>query len=270
MLVRSSCHLEEVANIGKQTVSGHGDNNSKTLPGTMLLDPLQTLIFFDWDDTLFPLHVIHICPLQPTDQLELQRHEDAVIKLLCAACSLSNRCAIITNAQEPWVDKCIDGFMPGLKPFMNAKRASGQITITYAKNPVSCRSKLRPVMRALMPLREVPADELTTAKYHAMKREAKSFYSQNPGQAWENILSFGDGEYEHHAVQEVTWRYSCSRKKHCRTKAVMLPESPTIDQLTLTLQWFGLQLPVFVNFDGDIDISLQTNCGLWMDLAAGM
>jgi len=230
----------------------------------MLVDPSQTLIFFDWDDTLFPLHAIQSRALQPARQLELQRHEDEVMQLLSVACSLSNRCAIVTNAKEPWVDTCIERFMPGLKPFMHAKRASGQITITYAKNPEFRHSAPRPVRHSL---HKVSADDLTTAKYHAMKREAKSYYSQNP---WENILSFGDGKYEHDAVQEVTWRYSCSRNKHCRTKAVMLPQSPTIDQLTLTLQWLKLHLPVVVNCDGDMDVNLQASCDPWMDLAAGL
>jgi len=125
-------------------------------------------------------------------------------------------------------------------------------------------------MEAWNPSYELTVDDLTTAKYHAMKKEATTFYSQKPRQAWTNILSFGDGVYEYHAVQEVSWRYSCSRNAQCRTKTVLLPQSPTIGQLTLTLRLFQLQLPVFVNFDGDIDINLQKSCDPWMELAVGL
>ena len=38
-------------------------------------------------------------------------------------------------------------------------------------------------------------EQLTLAKYCAMKAEATAFYSR-PGQSWKNIMSFGDMPYE--------------------------------------------------------------------------
>jgi len=242
--------------------------------GRLFPESSQTLMCFDWDDTLFPTSDVYAHMGSSHDLPEalragLQNYQDTLKQFLSIACSLSNRCAIVTNSKRPWVDRCIDRFLPGLKNFMQMRQESGEIVIIYAQECLPKeKGKLRPVRRSI----DAPAQQsaLTTAKYHAMKKEATSFYSRYPGQTWKNILSFGDMEYERRAVQEVTWRRKGPQRERIRTKAISLPVALPMDELALTWQLLQILLPAFVHFDGDIDTSLKEAKDQWEELSMAL
>lgn len=204
---------------------------------------------------------------------ELFSYQDTLKQFLCIACSLSDRVAIVTNSKRPWVDRCIHRYLPGLTSFMEEHQKSGQIEIVYADEAPAKRTGrntcLRPVHKVLDNI-EDKGEMLTAAKYNAMKREATKFYSRYSGQTWKNILSFGDMEYEHDAVQEVSWRRKGPKRECLRTKAVVLPEDPTLTQLTLSLQLLQILLPAYVNLDGDIDANFKEAEDPWKELADGL
>jgi len=267
----SSCSSADASLRCKDTASCQSVASS----GRLFCESSQTLIFLDWDDTLFPTTHLSVTQaadvhdLPETEQVVLKDLEDVLKQFLSIACSQSNRCAIVTNSSRPWVSQCIARFLPGLKSYMQAKISSGEIVILYAGEFLAKKSRqhsnLRPV-RASVDTSEEENERLTAAKYHAMKQEAESFYSSYPGQTWKNILSLGDMKYEHDAVQELTWRRKGPAREHVRTKAIILPEQPRFCELTFMLQLFQIILPAFVHFDGDIDTKLKEARDPWQEL----
>jgi len=242
----------------------------------------QTLICVDWDDTLFPTTFLMSQPNfadiksvhDVSDDINraLRSHQENLKAFLSVACALSDRCAIITNSRSPWVDKCVDRFLPGLKEFMLEQQASGRLKIIYAvelymeRQPRQHAKGSRPVRKVVRTDYE-SHEMLTAAKFYAMQREASSFYSQYQGQTWKNILSFGDMPYEHHALQEVTWRRVGPVHEQVRTKTITLPAKPSLSELSLGMQLSKALLPTYVNYDGDIDINFQLSENPWKNLS---
>jgi hypothetical protein len=244
-------------------------------------EPAQTMIVFDWDDTLFPttdlIQSIGVRPdraeeeplkgLAPEVTLAITQWEEALYEYLSLACSLSDRCVIITNSRRPWVEDCVNKFAPRLKPLF--ERVTSGPKVVYANERLRRTKTLRSQCQDLRPVLHRDHDlqrltdaermqELTMAKYEAMKSEAQEFYSLYTGQSWKNILSIGDMSYEHDALQELSFKRSGPSHERLRTKAIILPTEPTISELTLRLSFSRVMLCAYVHFDGDFDIDLTT------------
>jgi len=243
-------------------------------------EPMQTLIIFDWDDTLFPTTELfqnwglpsraEESALELTLEQErvLNEWREALMGCLREACSLSCRCLIVTNSQRPWVEDCVGRFVPELRPMLG--RRTGGVKVVYAGEHLRDSKRLISQCRNLRPVRYREPDvipertddemqeELTMAKYAAMKQETTAFYSQYPGQSWKNILSIGDMPYEHDALQEVTFRrHSGPPREHVRTKTIIEPTEPSLSELTHRLRFLRAILPAYVRFDGDFDLHLH-------------
>jgi len=258
---------EDIADLWRRQVT----DVSTATSGCMFADPSQTLVFLDFDDTLFPTTHLKNCKQfsgvdpweQPEDVFEeLEPWRTSVYQYLSMACSLTERCVIVTNSRRPWVSKCVKTFFPELWMLIKSKEASGRLAIIYAQENFN-KKRERDSQRRFVPARDILPDSadhreyLMAAKLYAMKREAQHFYSQYKWQTWKNIISLGDMEMEHDAVQELTWRRVGPAREKVRTKAIMLPRQPTVSELTLRLRLSLTLLPVYVRFNGDIDINLQ-------------
>lgn len=232
-------------------------------------DPDETLIFFDWDNTLFPtaelyqgwgkpLPTVDKQAFLSEDRVEARREwEAALFQYLTIATTLSNECCILTNAKRPWVTHCIDTFAPKLRPLLADN--GGTIKVVYAVETLAMWRRHkgfqhRPVRFPDMD-RQKEIEDHTVSKYIAMKRVAKHFYSRYPGQTWKNILSLGDKEYEHDAAQEVAFHHG--ENGGLRIKTIILPEEPTLNELTLRLRLEQFLLRIYVQYDGDIDIDFR-------------
>lgn len=241
-------------------------------------DPSQTMIIFDWDDTLFPstelfdrlrLPEPKECAEPPSLPAQLKRDlqvwADALYDYLNQACALSDRCVIVTNSRRPWVTDCIEAYAPCLKPIFS--RPHGAPKVIYAGESLKSTKKhrgqctnLRPVLHRDLDMYKTEYEfdeELTMAKYAAVKQEAHAFYSQYPGQSWKNILSLGDMSYERDAVHELTFRRTPLGKEQVRTKTLILPTAPSLSEIALRMQFSRLMLPAYVRFDGDFDLDLR-------------
>lgn len=251
-------------------------------------EPTQTLLFLDWDDTLFPTtellerRGIKISSDEPIPQAcedELRQWRAALMECLLQARALSERCVIVTNSQRPWVEQCAARFVPELLPLLG----QDGVEVVYARerSPKAERrpSKLKPVRHSGKYLYQEEAESaLTIAKYAAMKDETARFYSRYPGQSWKNIVSMGDMHYERRALQEVTFRRQGPPKENVRTKTVVLPAAPSLSELALQLQFSRLMLLAYIKFDGDFDLDvsssfdplLEIGCALNMPEIAGL
>lgn len=244
-------------------------------------DPSQTLIFVDWDDTLFPTSNIFDVwgvPSRPErwdenvqftleQQQKLDQWREALYLYLRTACSLTNRLTIVTNARRPWVRQCIDFFAPALQ--LHFDKEEGCPVIVYAQEalagkrdalgsrrgtPVKCADPSDP--------RDVFEEKMMKAKFEAMRKEASAFYSQYPDQTWKNIISVGDARYEHDAAQELAWRRRSPDRERLRIKTLISPSSPSIAALTYRLRLQTLLWPAYVKYDGDLDFDMNTPEGL--------
>lgn len=102
--------------------------------GRDFAEPAQTLVFLDWDDTLFPCSELFArrglsrraaswpltrFPAGLDDELEEWRR--AVEDFLTTVCTISDRCVIVTNSKPPWVEVCVRQFAPNLRKFFDRK-----------------------------------------------------------------------------------------------------------------------------------------------------
>ena len=82
--------------------------------GRLFAEPQQTLLFLDWDDTVFPCtELFHKrglpkrskdwTPLDPELLAALEPWQRAVKEFIGRACAISDRCVIVTNSRKPWV-----------------------------------------------------------------------------------------------------------------------------------------------------------------------
>merc|ERR1719386_623286 len=95
-----------------------------------------------------------------------------------------------------------------------------------------------------------------------MKEAVGEFYSQYTDQSWKNMISVGDGFFEHDAIEEVrTFRphqEPTSPKSRCRVKRIKLMDEPTVEALTVQVSLLRCWLLDIVSADGDIDMDLNS------------
>lgn len=245
--------------------------------GRWFAEPSQTLLFFDWDDTLFPTEELFHRWMLPTDAAEwdqiqlterqhydLQRWEDALYQFLCIALAKSERLVIVTNSRRPWVTDCVDCFAPRLKPLFQ-KDGNGP-RVVYAREVFESKTRAPAAADPMYVDGDMTRDEiisqLTCWKFQAMKSEASAFYSKYRKQTWKNILSVGDMPYEHLAVQDLGMRRQGPSRERLRTKSVIFPQKMSISWMTMAWQWWKIALDLYVRYDGDFTLDVSDKPGL--------
>lgn len=217
-------------------------------------DPNQTIIIFDWDDTLCPSYWIRThpelewfrkAPNDPPIQNALRMLSDQVVLLLQLASRLG-KIVLVTNAMRPWVDTSIANFLPRLQAAM----------------------KGIPTLYALEHLKKLEAEgfdaksnsALTEVKARAMKEVVTDFYSRYANQSWKNLITIGDGLFEHEAIRQVALeRPHQDPVKKCRIKTVKLLEGPTIAGLIVEVSIVRSWLAKIVQLNGDLGIDLSSD-----------
>ncbi|CAE8687037.1 unnamed protein product [Polarella glacialis] len=151
----------------------------------------------------------------------------------------SGHCVIVTNSRRHWVETCVSTFAPNCKKFFAKPGGGGggPIKVVYAMEVLDEMRRKRMLKSngwdgavtsqdpALVSQREM-ADEYTRAKFHAMHREVTAFYRRYKGQSWKNIISLGDMNSEHQAMQDMGMRRQAGKGSHeqLRVKSLLLPE----------------------------------------------
>jgi len=251
--------------------------------------PEQTLIIFDWDDTLCPSSWIRtnkrelsfFRPAPKTEKFqrplrELQLHCEHVLKLAMTLGSV----IIVTNAMEPWVETSCRNFLPNLLPLVM------QVPIVYARSifemqncePASASSRNeRTPTRSQAPLPGLYAangqnrlsnynmrlaqqrfDEMAPQRWKevAFEQEINGFYSRYAHQSWKNVISVGDSIFERDALRRVVLQRPHTKKK-CRTKTLKLFDDPEIDELIAQVRVVHDVLSMMVQYDGELDIEID-------------
>lgn len=218
--------------------------------------PDETLIFFDFDDTLCPsTHIARhpeIMRMMMKVEVDhaLEKHEAVVTRLLQVAVSFG-QVHIVTMARYSWVEQCITALMPGLKDTLSKLK----IPIVSAKDDATLQTR-----RQLQSDGREPAHFLKT---RAMKRIIRKFYGSGTHRkrSWKNILSIGDSEAERCALQDIVWHRTQQDRngawKDCRCKTLLLQSNPVLEDLTAQLNFVEHLLPAVILHDGDLDMDIQ-------------
>mmetsp|Transcript_87199 Transcript_87199/g.154444 ORF Transcript_87199/g.154444 Transcript_87199/m.154444 type:complete len:325 (+) Transcript_87199:77-1051(+) len=202
--------------------------------------PNQTVIIFDWDDTLCPsttcmrTHGLSVLGALPEGELAAALEELAAEGrvLIEAAFELAEKVVIVTNAEEGWVDLSCRAWLPGLQD------------IVAKCEVLSARSTWEPQGV------QSPAGW----KARTFEDVIEKFYSRYQNQSWKNIISVGDAPHEREALARVVrWAPTASGKR-CRSKSVKFVLRPSIDHLTRELQMLRESLKEIVWHDDDLDL----------------
>jgi len=212
----------------------------------------QTIIIFDWDDTLMPSSWIRDSPLvdeagrlrdtaeaDPAIQRQLHIFVEQVLCVLALALDLG-KVVIVTNARRPWVDMSCRTFLPEARALMRRVPVFYGLELLQAQ-----KSRQR---------REAPVN-LTETKVMAMQQAVTKFYSRYDNQSWKNVVSIGDAFFEHDAIRQVVReRPEYTNDRKCRTKTVKLLDAPTIGGLEVQLKILASWLTKIVEVDDDVSL----------------
>lgn len=228
-------------------------------PPAALDSTADTVIIFDWDDTLFPTwfvsEVVVPC-LPPGSNCEstlpedspfkeaLAQHAHTVQALLSTARAIG-RVGIVTLAQRPWVLSSARRFFLGvdfeqiLKDF--------DIPIIYAREclrrPMISQAKV-----------EEGVNIFTIAKQAAMLKALKKLYGKRP---WQNVISIGDSIVERDAITELLWSHDQESDRTPCCKTVKLMEEPSAEQLGAELVLLGMWLQSMASHAEDFDVVMD-------------
>jgi len=193
--------------------------------------PHETVIVFDWDDTLLPSSYLSskgyridapvTCP--DTDK-QLRDHAKSVVSVLTLAMKYG-RVQVITNAEAGWVQLSASTFLPEVLPLLK------KLSIVSARTSYE---KLYP-------------DSPLKWKFCAFQDRMQ----QNRQFLYRNVISFGDSHVEREAVRAVTRGLT-----GVKTKSVKFAERPSMEQLRRQIELVTNCFQYIFSHDGDLDLML--------------
>jgi len=219
----------------------------------------DTVVIFDWDDTLFPTWFVSevVVPCLPTNVAAdstlpedspfteaLLEHANTV-KLLLTNARAIGRVGIVTLAQRPWVLRSARRFWPGFEFEEILKEL--EIPIIYARE---CLRK--PMISQAK--EEEGVNIFTIAKQAAMLKALKKLYGKRP---WLNVISIGDSIVERDAITELLWGRDQETDRTPRCKTVKLMEEPSVEQLRAELMLLGMWLRSMASHAEDFDVVMD-------------
>jgi hypothetical protein len=240
-------------------VAGITPGSASTIAPAPADFPDDTVIIFDWDDTLFPTWFVSevVVPCLPTNTSSdsvlpddspfaeaLVRHAHIVRQLLSTAREIG-RVGIVTLAQRPWVLSSARRFWPGID--FKQILQDLEIPIIYARE---CLRK--PVISQAK--EEEGVNIFTIAKQAAMIKVLKKLYGKRP---WTNIISIGDSIVERDAITELLWGHDQESDRTPRCKTVKLMEEPSTEQLGAELVLLCKWLRSLASHQEDFDVVMD-------------
>lgn len=223
-----------------------GEDSAKASPTTPVTPKTpcpDTVIIFDWDDTLLASSFLSSRGYRLDTEMEknndhamvesqLRELESSVASLLTLAQQYGS-VHVVTNAETGWVQLSAQKFMPGLVPYLS------KVSI------LSARSTFEPIH----------PDAPLKWKFFAFQEKLSTHYSAE----WKslsrggkkNVISFGDSHVEREAVRAVTRGMATTR-----CKSVKFAERPSAEQLRRQIELVTNCFHYIHQHDGDLDLQL--------------
>lgn len=197
------------------------------VPQARRLPRHQTVIFFDWDDTL--ICTTYLKSLQdytpaPEVQRQLRGIERAAAQLLGRALLLG-RTFIVTNAMAGWVEYSAARFMPGLLPILEQVRVISARRNHQAQYPCDVGQWK---VQAFLELQRQMDNQIIT-----------------------NLVSFGDADFEMDAVHAMSQAFARSMVKTIRFR-----QNPSPEELLKQLELVAQKVDMIVLNASNLKISL--------------
>jgi len=197
-----------------------------------LADDMDTIIIFDWDDTLLASSFLSSKGYRldthtkrtPEVDVQLKELERSVIAVLTLALRYGE-VHVVTNAETGWVQLSAQKFLPEVVPLLS------RVTI------VSARS----MYEGLYP--ESPLRWKVCAFQDRLQCAGRRSHK--------NVISFGDSHVEREAVRTVTRGLS-----NTKTKSVKFAERPSMEQLRRQIELVIGCFQYIYSHDSDLDLML--------------
>lgn len=184
----------------------------------------QTVIIYDWDDTLFPTYyLMHVAQwdakpsqhgkvaLRGKEQLDkvrrrLAKCEEKAVKILKHSNKIGH-VVVITLAGTGWVEQACQTFYPQVGEILR----SLHIKVIHARDTVS-ESQLATAKKRSQAANNKQEEFWGLVKGYAISTEVERFYSQYEGQSWKNILSIGDSRFERYGLLAASTAYMSGQR----------------------------------------------------------
>jgi len=194
----------------------------------------ETLIIFDWDDTLLASSFLSAKGYRlDTDKSKivdvdagLRDLEQSIIAVLTLALQYGD-VHIVTNAETGWVQLSAAKFIPAVVPLLH------RVTVLSARSTYEGRYPDAPLKW----------------KYYAFQDKLAPLFADPKKQ--KNILSFGDSHVEREAVRAVTRGFP-----NTRCKSVKFAERPSLEQLRRQIELVTNCFQYIHHHEGDLDLQL--------------
>lgn len=197
--------------------------------------PEETIIIFDWDDTICPTTALNEGGLVEGCK-ELQDLVYEARKTLERAREVAAEVVIVTNATDGWVEATCENWLPGLRPIVDMLEFS------------SARSTWEPL----------GIDTPTGWKSAAFEQIVRKFYSRYRRQSWKNMIVIGDACYEHEALDHVASLAPQGPTKRCRAKSIRFEPQPTVEALACELRLLRECFDDIVQHDDNLEINFES------------
>uniref|UniRef100_A0A7S2CL29 Uncharacterized protein n=1 Tax=Alexandrium andersonii TaxID=327968 RepID=A0A7S2CL29_9DINO len=199
--------------------------------------PKDTILIFDWDDTVLPSTWIQEQGLRLDDgvaptweqEVQLQKMAEHAAQTLSIA-KRHGKVILVTNAEHGWIELSCQKFLPSLQPVLSHVKILSARS-TYEQQGVPS-----------------PFDW----KYLAFESEIYSFYDGSVAEQEKNVISFGDSAHEREALIRVT-----ENMQNCRTKSLKFVERPEVDQLLKEHKLISGCIRYIANHDGNLDLCIR-------------
>mmetsp|Transcript_61733 Transcript_61733/g.139091 ORF Transcript_61733/g.139091 Transcript_61733/m.139091 type:complete len:253 (-) Transcript_61733:153-911(-) len=198
----------------------------------------DTILIFDWDDTVLPSTWIQEQGLRLDDDSIPNEEQQARLEKMAASVAQTlsiakrhGKVILVTNAEHGWIELSCQKFMPALYPSLeNVKLLSARTEYETPAISSPFEWKLR-----------------------AFESEiGRIFFSDIEGHRRKNVVSLGDSSHEREALIHAT-----AHLPNCRTKSLKFVERPAVEQLrkqhTLVTRCFRR----VVNHDGNLDLFIR-------------
>lgn len=205
----------------------------------------NTVIIFDWDDTLLAsswlasqgFRLDSPVPKEAVDQLKML--ETAVVNLLSKS-FLFGEVHLVTNGETGWVEMSAQKFLPRvceLLPRVNIVSARSTYQNLFPDSPETWKV-------------EAFRHTLHESFDNKMEVESKCYGMNRPAEI-RNLISFGDSMHERNALKRVS---SDMNNTYC--KSIKFVERPTLEQLERQLKIISGSFEYVCTHGGNLDLML--------------
>lgn len=208
----------------------------------------NSIIIFDWDDTLFPTYHIsnaningNIIPSDFQDNLNIL--SNIIINLINTALTLTN-VIIVTNAQYDWIDYSSKLFLPNIFDYLNSKNIEKISARDYCNDNLLVDDKIIDNYFEYYELYTSAGESLLWKKI-----TFQNYFIEN--NFYNNIISIGDSECERFGLLNMKLN-----NNNILRKSFKLTERPNILILIKELEYITHNLNTIVNYNGNLDIGL--------------